>query len=895
MKQAALGEELYAWFIDSVKNVKGRIPSFLLLETATLLAEDLKGFHQAQIESGKIPPQEVLQLPVLDYNWLRRWRRFFGISWRQVNLRFKISRTKLLSRLRVFWSNCLRVRFIHEFLEPGGELVWEGMDQKPCWFTAASQDKTLAVRGALKVAVKENVPMTRSRFTAMTRCRFPTPPTDGRELAVLFRAASGGAQIREELRVPDGVLLQFQEKGSYRLADVLDYFRWVIDRSRLPAPGPEGVAPGQEGAEGVAGGEAGADEVPEGVHAGLEGAAAVEGVAAGQAGAEGVAAGPAGREGMAAGQGEAERQEGPGRRVVYLLDWFAPHLADDVTKLVHHHGHAVLRIGGGLTGLVQVEDTHAHGPMTKAYKARETMDAHVQLRVRPDKLPSTSRQTVMERALLSWRDVNHMAASQGFISNGICNKLDGSEDDLLSLEVAEFWEELDMDAKRKAILEEVRNAIVSENVRRFEDYTVILEEYDAHAGEREGKEAWRAEVPGPGDDDVDGDGDVEGDGGSGTQTPVGAASEEDVPKEGDASDEAESQGDETLHAGGEVARAEEPVGFRVLGAAGSQDDSAHPLRREAHCKLTTELDRQVNTTMAALKAAVDVGGDEFLEATLRQRLRGLRKRIAQTASEPRIHLRAMNLEREKKFELLRAEDMAHEARMKELDAIVKVKKAEAEIAKARGREASAAAKIQVTEAEAARTEEKRLKAKQDELAEHRRLFLAATLAKRAEDYMMHPETGQARRERMHRNTDWAIRAKRVNKHIPIPVFWPPNTMGLVNVTEAGMRYRFTSKSSVLWSSPDFLWALAHKKLRSSDDHTWYFKELVERCMPGYSKVLGGRYAIPSLLAEARHILDLAFMAALYRYTQVVGLENYRCGLSDWPPIEPSPAPAGASV
>jgi hypothetical protein len=49
MKQAALGEELYAWFIDSVKNVKGRIPSFLLLETATLLAEDLKGFHQAQI------------------------------------------------------------------------------------------------------------------------------------------------------------------------------------------------------------------------------------------------------------------------------------------------------------------------------------------------------------------------------------------------------------------------------------------------------------------------------------------------------------------------------------------------------------------------------------------------------------------------------------------------------------------------------------------------------------------------------------------------------------------------------------------------------------------------------------------------------------------------------
>ena len=76
--------------------------------------------------------------------------------------------------------------------------------------------------------------MTRARFTAMTRCRWPTPPAD--DLAVLFGAASGGARIRETLRVPPGVLLQFQVKGSYRQPDVLEYMEWILDRSRMRAP-----------------------------------------------------------------------------------------------------------------------------------------------------------------------------------------------------------------------------------------------------------------------------------------------------------------------------------------------------------------------------------------------------------------------------------------------------------------------------------------------------------------------------------------------------------------------------------------------------------------------------------------------------------------------------------
>jgi hypothetical protein len=121
-----------------------------------------------------------------------------------------------------------------------------------------------------------------------------------------------------------------------------------------------------------------------------------------------------------------------GRRVIYLLDWFAPHLDASVDALINGAGHAVLRVGGHLTGLVQVEDTHAHGPMTKIYKKQESLEAYEQLTLRPDKLPSTTRQTVLDRALGSWRAVDHAACSRGFVSNGIANKLDGSEDETLT-------------------------------------------------------------------------------------------------------------------------------------------------------------------------------------------------------------------------------------------------------------------------------------------------------------------------------------------------------------------------------------------------------------------------------------------------------------------------------
>ena len=54
-------------------------------------------------------------------------------------------------------------------------------------------------------------------------------------------------------------------------------------------------------------------------------------------------------------------------------------------------------------------------------------------------------------------------------------------------------------------------------------------------------------------------------------------------------------------------------------------------------------------------------------------------------------------------------------------------------------------------------------------------------------------------------------------------------------------------------------------------------------MPGYFHVLGSRYGVDTLLAECRNILDLAFVSANWRYTGLIQLKYYRCGLAGWPP------------
>ena len=129
------------------------------------------------------------------------------------------------------------------------------------------------------------------------------------------------------------------------------------------------------------------------------------------------------------------------------MDWFAPHLREEVDALCHKLGHCVLRIGGGLTPWVQVGDTHAHRPYNQHYRDLEADAATAAWEVRPGCLLECSRQDVLTRSVDAWKQVDHEKNVAGWRHNGITNPLDGTDDQLGS-QVLPLWRELDMDAIR---------------------------------------------------------------------------------------------------------------------------------------------------------------------------------------------------------------------------------------------------------------------------------------------------------------------------------------------------------------------------------------------------------------------------------------------------------------
>jgi hypothetical protein len=100
------------------------------------------------------------------------------------------------------------------------------------------------------------------------------------------------------------------------------------------------------------------------------------------------------------------------------------------------------------------------------------------------------------------------------VRSGFCEQRhhDGGEDALLSLDVQEFWQELDMPRLRAKILVEVAAAVRDGEVTSFADYQTLLEPYDNHPAMVEGQEAFRFRVVDE-DDDLDDasgdDGDVD--------------------------------------------------------------------------------------------------------------------------------------------------------------------------------------------------------------------------------------------------------------------------------------------------------------------------------------------------------------------------------------------------
>jgi len=94
-------------------------------------------------------------------------------------------------------------------------------------------------------------------------------------------------------------------------------------------------------------------------------------------------------------------------------------------------GYVLVVFGGGITGDLQINDTHLHRNLKTAYRLRESKLLIEKLKANPGKIPSPDRREIMEMLVSSLQEVN-LDCSRALKENFIFNKLDGSEDHLVT-------------------------------------------------------------------------------------------------------------------------------------------------------------------------------------------------------------------------------------------------------------------------------------------------------------------------------------------------------------------------------------------------------------------------------------------------------------------------------
>ena len=330
---------------------------------------------------------------IIGTSWLFHWKKQYNVSFRKPNKRWKVPRPVLLARLKIMWLNLIRVRVL-AWLCFRTEMTLLNFDQKPFHTNeSGSKDlKTLDFKGAKVVALKEIHSQTRERWTTCTAC----------------------LSDKEKVRKKIPPILALCKGGPEILRACEDY----IDTS------------------------------PDFQHAGFEFKVLVSNSASMRQ--EHILDYLAWILPLLRGPGD----DGAWR--ILLCDAYRAHVADSITRLAWTHKYVVVFVGGGATGVVQVNDTHLHGHLSRDYLEREQAALFEFMRQNPNGCPGRSRYQCFYDLMMVWKHrALHIRACDGFKSNQLSNALDGTEDHFASREVAGFWREAGMDAERTRAINEV--------------------------------------------------------------------------------------------------------------------------------------------------------------------------------------------------------------------------------------------------------------------------------------------------------------------------------------------------------------------------------------------------------------------------------------------------------
>ena len=224
MRAPGLCQMLLDFFVDEIQWLRCRADCSLLMNHA-------RDLRQYLVQHGW-PKEKLPKLVGKAGNmWLMRWRRRHGIRYKTAGMKLKVSWRKVLKRVRVLMGNIFRLRAFWDLVHPGKQMRWVSVDQKPSWFNNAGHTGTYAKKGS-QPTVRENFHATRERYTILTvvpswREDENVPP----KVAVLFKGTPNGRiirGIREHVEIPPWLMLQVQEKGSYRSEDVVEALEWIL-------------------------------------------------------------------------------------------------------------------------------------------------------------------------------------------------------------------------------------------------------------------------------------------------------------------------------------------------------------------------------------------------------------------------------------------------------------------------------------------------------------------------------------------------------------------------------------------------------------------------------------------------------------------------------------------
>ncbi|CAL4062693.1 unnamed protein product [Meganyctiphanes norvegica] len=135
---------------------------------------------------------------------------------------------------------------------------------------------------------------------------------------------------------------------------------------------------------------------------------------------------------------------------LYILDDYSVHLHDELRKQLLQIGYVLVIIGGGITGDIQINDTHLHHQLKTKYREKECDLMQQKLVASHNKITAPTRDEMMQMLLESWETVK-IDPVIALKNNFILNAFDGSEDYLVTYKLMKLVGE-EITAFRKELL-----------------------------------------------------------------------------------------------------------------------------------------------------------------------------------------------------------------------------------------------------------------------------------------------------------------------------------------------------------------------------------------------------------------------------------------------------------